>query len=1167
MKGLSMNTPFPLKPSFCRSALFVLPVLRVLDALRFPELRISQMAVFPACLVFLFLGASVLSAEDADPAGKCQVSGIVKDKDGKPLKDVRISASMKKPDGFGYDNVAETRTAADGNFIVPNLRAGSYQFFFLSGTKMSAELESEVGDDLNYIDVILKESATIEGKVVDDGGNGLKGASISIIGNSRSTLSGDDGNYSLAGMVPGNYWLMATLKGYAMQGADQDKWVQITDARTYHHDIKLVRPGSIVVELEAGDKDVKVPGKISITLSSNGENSTSIGLTPVEVKESLARFEDIAPGKYTVVLESDEAAKLKGDLNVEAGKDAKIKFTLPKIYSIKGKILDDKGAPLRAASIMLPPIQIPGGAVSGGYASSGADGAFEIKNLEAGEYEASIQKEGFRKTKFKLAAGPGVSEPAIIKLDKGLAISGSVLEADGKPAAGIKITLSSPSSRGLNAQNWVHMQTESSQDGSFTFAGLSEGGFNLAVADPVLGYELASVENVAAGTEDSIITLSPKFQLVGWVGASDAPLKDVEVSASIRRGGQFFFGSGAENAVKTDKDGKFILYLRNGSKFSLKFSHPAYLEKTISFDPASGSGKIQVNLDKGCSVSGMVVRAKDNSPVEGVLVQAGTGRMSFFSGGQDRRKDNAKTDKSGKFKLDTVPYGIVKISILNEKTRLPLFSQSREIMANLDNNLLITLPEMLEVSGRIIDADGKPIPHAMVNMNGIDNAESFYNADTDGDGAFKIKDVLPGKYYATFFSMKEVKGGAYQANPLQIVEVKAENAAGLILRQKGGAEGKIPGTLKVNGKPVESGNIMFFPRREGRMGRSEIMQIGMEMSQSELSADGKFEVNGMIPGKYMFQVSAGYDAAEGMNLIFSAYAMQIFCVGAVEVKEGIKSLDIDLKGVAVSGRIEDVEGKPVRSANIQLQSVEKSVFGGMMAVKASSLKDGNFYFDCVEPGKYKLMAASEGSGLLTRDIAVDKSPVTMDIKLPKGFKLSGKIAVPEGEEPASGGSNPTVVMAFSKDGEMMAGIMAEGDSYAVKPDLPQGEYVVLAGRMDSANESAVLKVEKDTVLDFKLVPAGSLELRLKSGKIPVKDRKVLLKDQDGKEVMQVPENAGEFLGLLVGESNTVSDESGKILISGLKPGGYSMGLEGCKISPDRFEIRALEKAEVEAAIE
>jgi hypothetical protein len=213
------------------------------------------------------------------------------------------------------------------------------------------------------------------------------------------------------------------------------------------------------------------------------------------------------------------------------------------------------------------------------------------------------------------------------------------------------------------------------------------------------------------------------------------------------------------------------------------------------------------------------------------------------------------------------------------------------------------------------------------------------------------------------------------------------------------------------------------------------------------------------------------------------------------------------------------------------------------------------------------MAASDDSGLLRKDLAVENAPVALDLKLPKGFKLSGKITLPGGDEPVSGGLNPTVIMAFSKDGEMVSGAVPDEGSYLMKPCLAQGEYTVLAARKDCAIEPAVLKIEKDTELNLSLIACGNLEINLKSDKLPVKDRKLVLKDQNGKELMQVPEGAVEFLDFLVGESSPVSDESGKISISGLKPGKYTMSIKDCKLSPDSVEIKSLEKTQIEATIE
>jgi protocatechuate 3,4-dioxygenase beta subunit len=1067
----------------------------------------------------------------------------------------------------------QLKISADGKFKAEGLNPGKYNIS-VRDANHNYEIASVLKIDAGSEDTVitLGKKHPVSGKVLDVSGNPVSDTEISVSGSSagRSISYGGSGKNKTG--INGDFTLNLRegLK-YTLRFSHPTYLEKIVDfdpaSGTDNLKVVLEKGCSVVGKVVKGKDNSPVEGVIV---------RAGVGYYhPVEREdeETAARRKTDREGRFS--LETVPAGSVSFSVyaltgnrplfskNIPVKKDQinDIVIAMPEMVLVKGKVLDSEGKPLSLTRLFLTSqenYQINHNVQSDG------NGDFEIKDLIPGKYNVRAEKEGFAIFAKNLNIGAESKEPLAITLNKGLGISGTILEADGKPAGnvGLTLTVDSTSRTGGDPTPYISKQLKISADGKFKVEGLNPGKYNLSVRDANLFYEITSVLKIDAGSDGTIVALGKIHPVSGTVlDPSGNPVSGVEISVGAKNPvSPSYISNSPNNSVKskTGVKGDFALNLREGLKYSLRFSHPGYLDKLADFDPASGNDKLTIVLGKGCSVSGKVVRVKDNSPVEGVIVKVGSNTDFGYTGRTGKTPESSgKTGSDGRFSLETVPSGVVSFSVYLDKQPKPLFSKSMMVKKDQKEDIVLVMPEMVSVSVKVLDSEGNPIPSANVSLNS-ENLETYYSANADGNGIFEIKDVIPGKYSA-YFNRPNAPGAIIEYNVPEIIEISSGGAKEIVLRRKdkSGTGEKMSGALKINGKTRSGGKIQFTPMIVGRQPDAyEMARIYSGQGKSDISADGKFSVEKMKPGKYLFLVRG-----DTVGQVFEP----LVCSGIVEIKDGMSMIELDVKAFSVSGAVVDSDGK---SATGLVQV--KPEFDGViktqkeMLTLSAQVKDGRYKFDYVPAGSYRLSASNDDSGTFIRNFEVKNEDQTIDARLPKGFRLSGRITAQDAEEQNSNPLSFTFVFAYSKgQDKIYSGMTNEDGSYVIR-SLNQGEYELFAVKKDYALEGVPVKIDKDAELNMAFVPGGELDLTLKSDKLPVKDRLVILKDENGREVRRLSDGPQLYPGRFFKAcANVPTNDSGKTSFSGLKPGTYRLSVKDCRISPETVKIKPLEKTVME----
>lgn len=272
------------------------------------------------------------------------------------------------------------------------------------------------------------ELGSIRGTVLLDGmpdENG--GVRVEVDGTAFVTVSGNDGQYRILNVKPGQYHLSFHREGYLPYTMAQS--VEVTSGVTVMEDValELVQPGdpvsaaavaasvaaravtpenmeplpgpetvrTIVGIVEVRDESGKIVNDYSnVTVAINGTNRIA------EINDQgQFRFDDLTSGTYTLVGTVPGGPIVRIPVDLATQRVASISVRL-----LKGQGYDQAGGTIRGRVVLVDlddePLKDSGGvkvAVNGTQviATSAADGAFTLTGIAPGTYTVSATKEDF----------------------------------------------------------------------------------------------------------------------------------------------------------------------------------------------------------------------------------------------------------------------------------------------------------------------------------------------------------------------------------------------------------------------------------------------------------------------------------------------------------------------------------------------------------------------------------------------------------------------------------------------------------------------------------------------------------------------------------------------------------------------------------------------------
>ena len=509
------------------------------------------------------------------------------------------------------------------------------------------------------------------------------------------------------------------------------------------------------------------------------------------------------------------------NLQLQNTVDIEIRLETPGVVS--GRILNGDGAPIQNASIEIQ-VLFSGNPAPIGRESNlamdvipispgktDADGEFVLGALPQGAAtNLKIQAPGYAKQiHHRILVGTedlefGLKREARIEGHLNYGETGAPVESATVALAGIHPT-----------EGWEQIGVDT--NGNFYFENLPSGTYSLYLENGPEGWTAASNEfiKLVEGqiVSDINLTLVRGGFITGRVTDRDTnePIANYEVVFSdaarpeLQATGLQPFGHGA----KTDETGTYRFRAAPGRALVLAGAPQGYLNL--------GPIKRYVDVVEGESVTVDFAFSKGVELTGKVLTVAGdpvTGAWILAQGGNLR--DYGKTDELGKFTVRGLRVG-QKLSLKAEQTDMRLRGRAEvKVQPETPVEIQMTPYERVEVSGRVVSAEGEPIPSVnieLIHWDPVENTGVGSTIDaTSGDGRFGQIGLIVGDRYSVSASAE-----GYRSGETDMFTVTAEmtQIADLILLPIDGQffiEGRITDTT---GQPVH-GALLFIEDPEFR---------------------------------------------------------------------------------------------------------------------------------------------------------------------------------------------------------------------------------------------------------------------------------------------------------------------------------------------------------------
>jgi protocatechuate 3,4-dioxygenase beta subunit len=459
------------------------------------------------------------------------ISGTVTEGDGvTPIEGALISVDLNAC-CFG----ASTVTDASGNYALPSLPAGEYRVraaadgfaaeYYVDAYEYFAAtlVPLAPGGDAD-VDFALEVGGSISGTITDIDGNPIAGANVSAepdqcCSGFVSTVSAADGTYTLSGMIPGDYRIVASAAGYA---------TAYYDNTPNYFDATLV---AVALGTDTPGIDIALAAEASISGTVTDEYGTPIANAYVYANSDVCclpggyAYTD-ANGQYTIgglpagayrvigtadgyveeYFDNAPYYELATIVTVAAGDEATgIDFALTQAGSISGTVTDGLGEPILGAWVTADSTACCYGA--GTY--SDASGNYTLGNLPPGDYVVHAEADQYAgefyndvydfdaATLVPITSG-GETSDIDFALSNGGGISGTVVDADGNPLADVYVWADRDGCCDY-AETWT------GPDGSYVIEGLSPGSYR--VAADASGFVFEYYDNVRNFNEATLVAV------------------------------------------------------------------------------------------------------------------------------------------------------------------------------------------------------------------------------------------------------------------------------------------------------------------------------------------------------------------------------------------------------------------------------------------------------------------------------------------------------------------------------------------------------------------------------------------------------------------------------------------------------------------------------------
>ena len=499
------------------------------------------LVVLTASAVSIDTAAQQTPARDVSrlKAAASMVRGrVVADDTLSPLARARVSLSMPG----GRSRIDPVYTDGDGRFEFGGLSAGHYSLAIsktgyvwgkLGVREVERNIQFDLGDrtTLDGVDARLVRAAALSGRIVDDLGEPLLAAAVSVgtlqrvngrlqMTTLRATVTDDRGEFRLAGLFAGSYVVRveSARAGSLLPGAPDEWRRNITWAQTYFPGTPdlisaerlAIKPGEersgvdVILRAE-GSK----AGRLTVSVRDQAGNPAtgsvrvvgrSLGMMARLQKGEMRLPTPLEPGEYLVAVQSDGG--VAASRIVMAGEDVSLNLALGRSAVVTGRVIVDGSVPAdftriplaamsryrvgdsQGSTVMPLPLKVN---PDGTFNVIGAVGPIEFVSNNPNDWQVrAVMHDGrnLLDAPIELFGGEELTNIQLVVTNRIPTLAGTILDAQKGPAVGC-VALIFPDDAQALATGRLTRRVRSGLDGRFLVPNLSAGSyFVLAMAKP-----------------------------------------------------------------------------------------------------------------------------------------------------------------------------------------------------------------------------------------------------------------------------------------------------------------------------------------------------------------------------------------------------------------------------------------------------------------------------------------------------------------------------------------------------------------------------------------------------------------------------------------------------------------------------------------------------------
>lgn len=531
-------------------------------------------------------------------------------------------------------------------------------------------------------------------------------------------------------------------------------------------------------------------------------------------------------------------------------------------------------------------------------------------------------------------------------------------------------------------------------------------------------------------------------------------------------------------AADTDDAGAFDLSGLDGGPFTLLASAPGHASAKL-LDLVPSAGLVRVTLHSASTVTGRVLDERQR-PIRGATVAVA---RSLGPGALDESGDTV-TDARGAYELSDVASGghalVMQVAATGFATRRVTMPPLRPGEARVQP---IALESAADLRVRVVDAEGRPLPGALVEVYGLCDGALLGGRTTDAEGRTRVEGCsLTRSYRVMAKAPGHCIGTVAEADASRVVEVRLEpsySLRGWIVNEAG-----LP----------QAGTV--------RARRDNDREVVIDEREVAADATGAFRFDDLPPGPVTLVVDAPDHATAD--------------VGPLVVGRDMKEVSVRLeRGVTWTGRLVDAAGAPISGARVRNPEMTRATGrarGGRGPCAVSDAR-GAFEIPRVPAGAAGVIVEREGAAPAflrvtetaapspTRDVGVLRLDGTAALR---GVVLDGRGQPIEGAAVSLAGGLTVDAAApaarTSADGSFLIAGVSPG-RYALDVVDPAASAMAGGFRRKTLEVELVNGEVRDVVVDARSDARVRGRLRV-SGAAPASPTEVALcwSDGSGREV-------------------------------------------------------------------